>query len=214
MPRTNSAARVKPGFRASEARDIVRMQREANIGRSKTTQVLARKFRRDPAYLEARKWVWQKRMEGLSTQAIAELSEEQFGERITWPRVEAMVESATDESTEPEAARLRHLEGARMDWYLECLAPQIRAGNDKAINTAVRISERRARMYGLDKPVQAHVHITGTVDPELQDLIAQARDEQREDIIRRAGIEDAEVVEEADGEDGYIDMVLPDEEEL
>jgi len=212
MPR-QSSARVKPGFSSSEARDILRMNRDAAIGSSKTTQTLAKKYRRDPAYLAARRWVWEKRIQGHSPEAIAAMSVDEFGEKITWPRVEAMIESATTDVTEPEAIKMRAVESARLDWYLQCLENRIRAGDDKAINTAIRISERRARMFGIDKPVQAHLHVTGSVDPELTALVAQARDEQRAELMAGRGeIEDAEVVD--DEEDDYIDMNLPEGDEL
>jgi hypothetical protein len=211
MPRGTSA-RVKPGFNPGEVRDLVRMNRDAAIGESKTTQTLARKYRRDPAYLAARRWVWEQRCKGFSPEQIAELSEEHFGERITWPRVEAMIESASIDVTEPEAVKMRALENARLDWYLSALENRIAAGDDKAINTAIRISERRARMFGIDKPVQAHVHITGDIDPELQAMITDARDEQRELMNRREIIEGEVVPEETDDQDGYIDMDLGEAE--
>ena len=211
MPKP-SAKRVKPGFRASEARDIIKMQRDAAIGSSSTTQVLARKYKRDPAYLAARKWVWEKRIQGYSPEAIAALSEDEFGEKITWPRVDAMIESASTDTIEPEAQKLRAVENARLDWYLECLENRIRAGDDKAINVAIRISERRARMNGIDKPQQVHAHITSNVDPAVLEAIAEARDQQRLDMQRRGDIVDAEV-EEDGGDEGYLELELPDIEE-
>lgn len=210
MPK-KAPPRIKPGFSPSEARDIVRIQREAQIGQAKSTQVLARKYRRDPAYLAARRWVWEQRRAGHSPEAIAALSEEHFGEKITWPRVEAMIISADVDVDEPEAKAARTLENARLDWYLECLEHRIRAGDDKAINTAIRISERRARMNGFDKPQEIHAHVTNNVDPAVLEAIAEARDEQRRSNQTGQDIVDVEFSD--DDDDGYIDLALPGPEE-
>jgi len=51
-----------------------------------------------------------------------------------------------------KTAELRALELARLDHLLVALADKIDAGDVGAINAAVRISERRARLLGLDRP--------------------------------------------------------------
>ena len=56
------------------------------------------------------------------------------------------------------AERARTLELRRCDRYLRALAPKIAGGDEGAINTALRIGARRARLLGLDlqrDPVQA-----------------------------------------------------------
>jgi DNA-binding CsgD family transcriptional regulator len=53
-----------------------------------------------------------------------------------------------------KAERLRDLEARRLDQLTVALAPGIRAGDAKAVSAAVRIMERRARLYGLDAPVK------------------------------------------------------------
>lgn len=42
------------------------------------------------------------------------------------------------------------MESERLDGYLFALATKIKAGDEKAINTAIKISERRAKLLGLD----------------------------------------------------------------
>lgn len=89
------------------------------------------------------------------------------------------VDSALEAIMAPDIARLRALEGIRLDSYLTKLKPRIDRGDDKAINAAIRISERRSKLYGLDAPVRVDAHITedDQTDLELVDLINTARAE-------------------------------------
>src|SRR5262245_39834982 len=58
-----------------------------------------------------------------------------------------------DALTKAKAERLRDLEARRLDTWTLALAPGIRTGDPRAIGAAVRLSERRARLLGLDAPV-------------------------------------------------------------
>jgi hypothetical protein len=51
-----------------------------------------------------------------------------------------------------KAERLRELEARRLDVLTLALSPGIRAGEPRAIVAAVRVMERRARLFGLDAP--------------------------------------------------------------
>jgi hypothetical protein len=51
-----------------------------------------------------------------------------------------------------KAERLRDLEARRLDVLTVALSPGIRAGEPRAIVAAVRVMERRARLFGLDAP--------------------------------------------------------------
>jgi Homeodomain-like domain len=51
-----------------------------------------------------------------------------------------------------KAERLRDLEARRLDVLTVALAPGIRNGEPRAIVAAVRVMERRARLFGLDAP--------------------------------------------------------------
>ena len=77
-----------------------------------------------------------------------------------------------------EAAELREQESDRLDEYLLRLRPGILAGDTKAISTALRISERRARLYGLDEPEKHEVITSDALDVEIRHL--------RDEINRRA----------------------------
>ena len=51
-----------------------------------------------------------------------------------------------------KAERLRDLEARRLDQLQLALVPGIKVGDPRAILAAVRIMERRARLFGLDAP--------------------------------------------------------------
>ena len=57
-----------------------------------------------------------------------------------------------DRVTTKRAARLRDLEAARLDRLTQALEPGITAGDPRAILAAVRVMERRAKLFGLDAP--------------------------------------------------------------
>jgi hypothetical protein len=64
--------------------------------------------------------------------------------------------------TVEKAEALRKLEVGRLDWMLERLKPKLEEGDEKAVDTALRISKRRASLYGLDAPVKQEV--SGSVE--------------------------------------------------
>jgi DNA-binding CsgD family transcriptional regulator len=59
-----------------------------------------------------------------------------------------------DAASEEKAERLRKLEARRLDTLQLALAPGIRAGDPRSVLAAVRIMERRARLFGLDVPTK------------------------------------------------------------
>jgi DNA-binding CsgD family transcriptional regulator len=59
-----------------------------------------------------------------------------------------------DAVAKQRAERLRDLEARRLDMLTVALAAGIRMGDPRAIGAAVRIMERRARLFGLDAPVK------------------------------------------------------------
>jgi len=64
----------------------------------------------------------------------------------------AAVRTALRKTLHEPADELRQIENARLDAMLEALWPSIRQGDAKAIAAGVKISERRARLNGLDEP--------------------------------------------------------------
>ena len=78
-----------------------------------------------------------------------------------------------DQTVKAKAERLRDLEAARLDRLTVALAPGIKAGMPAAIVAAVRVMERRAKLFGLDAPKQMHMTLRGELD--LVERLARAR---------------------------------------
>ena len=61
------------------------------------------------------------------------------------------------------AEEVRDLELQRLDEMTAGLWPQIQAGSPPAVTAAIRVSERRARLLGLDEPVATRTELTGSL---------------------------------------------------
>lgn len=70
---------------------------------------------------------------------------------------------------------LRAVELERLDSYLVALEPGIERGDVKSVNAALRVSERRARLCGLDMPVkiESTVITVDMIDREMARLDAE-----------------------------------------
>lgn len=76
----------------------------------------------------------------------------------------------------------------RLDHYLLSLADRVDHGEPRAIEVAIKVGERRAKLLGIDAPVKADVTVTEqptSVDLELRDMINEAK--------ARAAAEEAEL---------------------
>lgn len=58
----------------------------------------------------------------------------------------------------------RELEIKRLDKALDAIWPGVEAGDNKTVLVFLRLSERRAKMKGLDAPAKAEVDLKATVD--------------------------------------------------
>lgn len=77
---------------------------------------------------------------------------------------------------------MQWLQGQRLDAMLAALWPRIQKGDVAAVERAVKIEERRAKLFGLDEPERVMV---GSLDPgELAEEEARA-------IARRLGLPEA-----------------------
>lgn len=117
-----------------------------------------------------------------------------YGERTSRAQVYMDVKRGLAEAASEfafEMNELREQESQRLDDYLLRLRTGITAGDPKSINTAIRITEVRARLYGLNEPER---HEVITVDA----LDAAARELARE-IDRRAAL-DARASEQPAGD--------------
>ena len=76
------------------------------------------------------------------------------------------------ERTVEQTAGLRDLELRRFDAITAGLWPEIQAGNPPAVTAAIRVSERRARLLGLDEPVLTKSELTGSLGVYAEQLAA------------------------------------------
>jgi hypothetical protein len=86
-----------------------------------------------------------------------------------------------DKVSRDKAERLRDLEGRRLDVLQLALAPAIRTGDPRAIAAAVRLMERRAKLFGLDAPTT----IAGIAEAPVN-VVIQHR------YVRDDGVEEVE----------------------
>lgn len=115
----------------------------------------------------------QLRIDGHTYRAIAEIT------GIPLSTVHDRITAAITAEVTPKADELRALECARLDGYLARLQSKVAKGDDRAINTAVRISESRRKLLGLDMPARLeatvqHQEVTQQ-DLELQEMIRAAK---------------------------------------
>jgi len=67
------------------------------------------------------------------------------------------VTSALRKTVKEPADELRDLEVSRMDHMYFCLEPKIAKGDARAIEVAIKILERRAKLLGLDAPIKINI---------------------------------------------------------
>lgn len=67
------------------------------------------------------------------------------------------VKAALRKTLQEPADDLRALEVARMDAMLDGLWPKVLAGNPRAVEVAIKVLERRARLLGLDAPQKINI---------------------------------------------------------
>jgi len=117
---------------------------------------------------ELRKQAFELRLAGHSQKAIGDMLGRDHSTISRWIQVEI------ENMIVPRVEALREQESARLDLLLTKLEPKIARGDVNAINAAVRISERRSRLMGLDAPVKVeHRNITvDAIDAEIVRLSA------------------------------------------
>jgi hypothetical protein len=76
------------------------------------------------------------------------------------------VKSAMKKTLQEPADELRKLEASRLDEALRAIWPQVKKGNLLAIDRYIKISERRAKIMGME--AKSQVEISGAV--KLEDL--------------------------------------------
>lgn len=115
----------------------------------------------------------QLRLEGKSFRAIAAAT------GLSVATVFNRVEAAIALEINPKAEQLRAIESERLDVYLDRLKVRIDKGDTHAIQTAIRISERRSKLLGLDMPqrIEASVESREVTqqDIELAAMVREAK---------------------------------------
>jgi len=114
------------------------------------------------------------------TLRLAGLSLREIGDRmgVSHTHVGNLIRAECDQRVLPLADEVRQMEIDRFDSWLWKLHEQIEAGRQVArnIEVAVKVSERRARLLGVDAPAQAEVSSVIEHKPsEVLTLIEQAR---------------------------------------
>ena len=107
--------------------------------------------------IEFRRRAWELRIAGLTQQQIGAklgLSQSIVSRMLARARADAT------EATHTVAATATTEQVARLDRMLTALWEKVRNGNERAIESALRIEERRAKLLGLDAAVRKEVDIT------------------------------------------------------
>lgn len=107
------------------------------------------------------------RLKGQSLRAISA----QLG--VSHQQIARDIEKAIEANRAESLDSISHAitsELSRLDFCLERLGPAIDRGCHKGINTAIKISERRCKLLGLDAPIQLRVE--ALVNKELEQFIS------------------------------------------
>jgi hypothetical protein len=72
-----------------------------------------------------------------------------------------------------DAAALRTVEGGRLDRMQTAVWANAVKGDVKAVGAVLRIMERRARLFGLDAPIQVDARISDATDAQIAELAEQ-----------------------------------------
>jgi hypothetical protein len=125
----------------------------------------------DPAVLEKEQQVVKLRRQGMTWDDIAAAVGYGNGSSAQQAFVRANNRITTDDIKE-----LRQLGQDRLDTALQAIWPDVLAGDIPAINTLIRLEERRAKLYGLDMPTKIQAEVVNydgnSIRGELARLLA------------------------------------------
>lgn len=135
------------------------------------------------------------RLKGYSIRQVAEHASRELDWNISGPTAWRRIEEEGVLRTEPAEEALRAQELARLDRYLLALEEAALSPDPKdkvaAVNSALKLQERRAKLLGLDAPQRAEVTVSelGEQDVELAAMIReeQARQARREAELAEEG---------------------------
>lgn len=123
---------------------------------------------------------------------LAGFSQEQIAERfdVSGQQVQAWIDDAMAAAESPNVAQMRSLENQRLDRAQSAIWSQVVAGNLKAIDTFMRISQQRSKINGLyaATKIDLNVGIRHEMEAALSNL--------EHLVSQQAEILDADVVED------------------
>jgi hypothetical protein len=99
-------------------------------------------------------------------QRLCGLSFYQIGEQLGFSKTKAelLVNEALASMTLEPTEDMIKMEVSRLDMAINGLQAKIVTGDDISINTMLRVMERRARYFGLDKPIEHKTEYSGRLD--------------------------------------------------
>ncbi len=104
--------------------------------------------------------------------------------RTAWADVNAELVALRDQAHQ-DAQDVRNLELERCDAMTQGLWAGVQSGNSKAVMAAVRVSERRARLIGLDAPEKREHSGSIGSDPEhMRQLALEMTDDELKTVTR------------------------------
>lgn len=111
------------------------------------------------------------RCQGKTIRAIAAIM------HLSKSTVENRIKDAINERLDEPVAEVIKMEIARYERYLDKLEPKIAEGDPQAINAAMKIGDRRARLLGLDAPtrIDARVAEVTQLDMEAEEMLREAQ---------------------------------------
>jgi transcriptional regulator with XRE-family HTH domain len=150
--------------------------------------------RTDAVRAQKEERIWRLRLQGYSQRAIGE----EVG--MTQSSVSVYLQRRIRDMLAPYVEEYRRLEDARFDYYLEKLTPAIENGNYRAILAAVKIAERRAKMWGTDAVAEIEDNTLNHLTIQMQPQGTVTR-QQFEEIKQRRQLVAGAIEEEmsADG---------------
>jgi len=107
---------------------------------------------------------------------MAGLSYDQIAERqgVSNADVRGIIERALASETNTGVATMRAVENARLDRAQAAIWTKVLEGDQKAIQTFLRISQRRSRLNGLDAPMQ--IELSGSVRFEMEQALNELQE--------------------------------------
>lgn len=120
-------------------------------------------------------FIFEKKRAGYSSRAISKMYEEETGQPLSYKTVQKRLNRGLEKLVQPDGEALRKIESERLDYYLTKLESGVESGDKDAINTAIKVSESRRKLLGIDAPTRVDAVVVA-VDPSqtaIGQLLAQ-----------------------------------------